>query len=378
MALPPPARIGASFPEIDTPALIIDLDAFERNLAAMVNEGQRLGVGIRPHAKTHKSPAIAAKQIALGAVGICCQKVAEAEIFVASGIADVLISNEVVGARKLERLAALARHARIAVCADSSDAIEALAAAAANARVRIEVLVEIDVGGRRCGVMPGEPAVDFARTIASFPSLSFGGLQAYYGTAQHMRSPEERRNAIAEAAELTARTKSLLLSAGFECRTIGGAGTGTYELEGASRVWNELQPGSYIFMDADYAKNRRDDGRNAPAFEHALFVVATVMSLSPGRAVIDAGHKALSNDSGYPTILNRPELCYGRPSDEHGVLDFGGDTGSPRLGERVLLIPGHCDPTVNLYDWYVGVRGFGTPEARVEVLWPVAARGAVT
>jgi D-serine deaminase-like pyridoxal phosphate-dependent protein len=378
MASSPPARIGAPFSEIDTPALLIDLDAFERNLDAMANEGRRLGIRLRPHAKTHKSPAVAAAQTARGAVGICCQKVSEAEVFVASGIADVLISNEVVGASKIERLARLARHARIAVCADHAEAIEALAAAAGNAGSRVEVLVEIDVGGRRCGVAPGAAAVELAAKIASFPSLSFAGLQAYFGSAQHLRRPEERRAAISSAGAVTAETMRLLVGAGFECKTVGGGGTGTYELEGISRVWNELQPGSYVFMDADYAKNTRDEENPAPAFEHALFVLTTVMSLSQDWAVVDAGHKALSNDSGFPAVWGKPDVSYGRPSDEHGVLDFGTGSWRPYLGEKLLLVPGHCDPTVNLYDWFAGVRHFGTPKATVETLWPVAARGAVT
>src|SRR5215469_1094749 len=322
MALPPPARIGAPFSEIDTPALLIDLDAFERNLDAMANEGRRLGVRLRPHAKTHKSPVIAAMQIARGAVGVCCQKVSEAEVLVAGGIADVLISNEVLGAPKLERVARLARQARIGVCADHPKAVEALAAAATRAGSHIEVLTEIDVGGRRCGVAPGAAAVELAAKIASFPSLSFAGLQAYFGTAQHLRQPDERRAAIASARDQTAETARLLAAAGFKCKTIGGGGTGTYELEGISGLWNELQPGSYIFMDADYAKNTWDTESAAPAFEHALFVLATVMSLSSDRAVIDAGHKALSNDSGFPTTLGKPGVLYGRPSDEHGVLEF--------------------------------------------------------
>jgi D-serine deaminase-like pyridoxal phosphate-dependent protein len=234
------------------------------------------------------------------------------------------------------------------------------------------------VGGRGGGWPGGGPAAGLAAKIASFPSLSFGGLQAYEGAAQHLRKPEERRAAIASARALTAGTVRLLGTAGFECPTVGGGGTGTYELEGLSGVWNELQPGSYIFMDGDYARNSRDEDSHAPAFEHALFVLATVMSLSPDRAVIDAGHKALSNDSGFPAIWGRPEVSYGRPSDEHGVLDFGRAAWRPALGEKLLLIPGHCDPTVNLYDWFVGVRRFGTPDACVEALWPVSARGAVT
>lgn len=375
----PPAQIGAPLAEIDTPALIIDLDAFERNLDTMAAAASQLGVRLRPHAKTHKSPIIAAKQIARGAVGLCCQKVAEAEILVAGGVSDVLVSNEVVGMRKLERLASLARHARISVCVDDAAVVEQLAQAAEKAGSQIEVLVEIDVGAGRCGVRPGPAAAILARQVAGARFLSFGGLQAYHGAAQHLRTPEERRAAIAGAANATKETLRALEDAGLQCRTIGGAGTGTFELEGASGIWNELQAGSYIFMDADYARNVTEGARNAHVFEHALFVLATVMSTGAGeRAVIDAGHKALSNDSGFPSVLGRPDLRYHRPSDEHGLLDFDDASSRLAIGDRVTLIPGHCDPTVNLYDWYVGVRGFGTPDARVEALWPVAARGAVT
>ena len=311
MPSPPPAEVGAPFSEIDTPALIIDLDAFERNLDAMAAAVGKLGVRLRPHAKTHKSPLIAAKQIARGAVGMCCQKVAEAEILVAGGVGDVLVSNEVVGARKLERLASLARHARISVCVDDPAMIEQLALAAERAGSQIEVLVEVDVGARRCGVRPGPAATGLARQITGSRSLAFGGLQAYHGSAQHLRTPEERRAAIASAANATTETLRFLNEAGFHCRTIGGAGTGTFELEGASGIWNELQAGSYIFMDADYAKNVADGARNASPFEHALFVLATVMSTASGeRAVVDAGHKALSNDSGFPVCPGpaRPAL----------------------------------------------------------------------
>jgi D-serine deaminase-like pyridoxal phosphate-dependent protein len=379
MPMLPPAEIGAPFAAVDTPALLIDLDAFERNLDAMAAAAKKLGVRLRPHAKTHKSPMIATKQIARGAVGVCCQKVSEAEVLVAGGVSDVLVSNEVVGAYKLERLAKLARHARIGVCVDHPDMITQLTAAADRAGSQIEVLVEIDVGAKRCGVAPGSAAVALARQIASTRALSFGGLQAYYGSAQHMRSPAERRAAIDAASKATAETVRPLADAGFACRTIGGAGTGTFELEGASGIWNELQPGSYIFMDADYAKNIADDGRNASRFEHALFVLATVMSRpTDHRAVVDAGLKALSTDSGFPVIHGHPDMRFHRAADEHGVIDLEGAAGRPQLGEKIFLIPGHCDPTVNLYDWYVGIRGFGTPNAHVETLWPVAARGAIT
>jgi 3-hydroxy-D-aspartate aldolase len=375
----PPADIGAPLSAVDTPALLIDLDAMTRNLERMAARVKALGVRLRPHAKTHKSPAIAARQIALGAVGVCCQKVSEADALVADGIGDVLVSNEVVGERKLARLAALAKRARIGVCIDQPESIGLLAEAARAAGSRIDVLVEIDVGARRCGVAPGSAASVLAAEIARCEHLRFAGLQAYHGSAQHLRTPQERHAAIDAARAAVRETLRHLMSAGFSCETVAGAGTGTFLIEGGSGVWNELQPGSYVFMDRDYARNTPDEGANAPMFEHALFVLATVMSaISPAQAVIDAGHKALSNDSGFPAVWQRPDIGYHRPSDEHGVLVYA--EGAKRLawGDKVLLVPGHCDPTVNLYDWYVGVRGFGTPDAHVETLWPVTARGAVT
>jgi len=378
MPLPPPAREGDRLEEVDTPALVIDLDAFEANLAAMAEAGRRLGVRLRPHAKTHKSPVIALKQIAAGAVGVCCQKVSEAELLAEGGVGDILLSNEVVGPRKLDRLAALARRCRLAVCTDSLANIADLEQAAARHRAKLQVLVEIDVGGGRCGASPGAEAARLAREVAAAEHLIFAGLHAYYGSAQHMRSPPERRAAIESAARLTRSTIAALAEVGLHAPVVTGAGTGTFELEAASGVWNELQPGSYIFMDADYARNAPDPAARVPPFAHALFVYATVMSLPhPERAVIDAGLKALSTDSGLAEPWGLPGAVYKRPSDEHGIIDLTGSFARLRLGEKLLLVPGHCDPTVNLHDWYVAVRGLHTANARVEALWPVAARGAV-
>jgi D-serine deaminase-like pyridoxal phosphate-dependent protein len=377
MALPPPAAPGMPFDEIDTPALIVDLDALERNLRAMAETLAPTGIRLRPHAKTHKSPVIARRQLALGAVGVCCQKVSEAEVLVDGGVDDVLVTNEVVGARKLERLAALARRARIGVCVDDARNARDISAAAVRFGAEIEVMVEIDVGAGRCGVAPGEPAVKLAEAVAALPGLSFGGLQAYHGAAQHLRRAEEREAAISRAAGLTRETMELLGKAGLACRTVGGAGTGTYLLEAGSGVWNELQCGSYVFMDADYARNLDAEGKPFADFEQALFVLATVMSRpAEGRAVLDAGLKALAFDSGPPVVHGRAGVSYEGASDEHGKLGFAAGKAALRPGERVLLIPGHCDPTVNLHDWYVAVRGLHWEGAFVEAVWPVAARGA--
>jgi 3-hydroxy-D-aspartate aldolase len=365
----PPAEPGMSIDEVDTPALLLDLDAFEANLDLMAALAAKAGVQLRPHAKTHKSPVIAKMQIARGAVGQCVQKVAEAEILAWGGVNDILVSNEVVSARKLARLAALSRIAEVAVCVDAADSISLLEQAAESAGGRLTAFVEIDVGAGRCGAATNPEAVALAQRIAASPRLRFGGLQAYQGRAQHQRSPEEREASIGAAVRTTAALVEDLRKIGLDCPVVTGAGTGTFALEAASGVYTELQVGSYIFMDADYARNEP-----APPFRQALFVLSSVMSAPrPGLAVIDAGHKAVAIDSGPPLVWNYQGAAYAGASDEHGKVTLSAEAEAPRLGDRVWLAPGHCDPTVDRYDWYVGVRG-----SRVECLWPVAARGAMT
>lgn len=361
----PPAEVGQRLDEIDTPALLLDLDAFESNLRLMMTSVNRR-VRVRPHAKTHKSVDIARAQLAAGAVGLCCQKVSEAEVLVEGGIGDVLVSNEVLGAQKLARLAALSRRAKIGVCVDHADALRALAESGAEC----DVYVELEVGMQRCGVEP-DMVLNLAKQIRQCPRLRFGGLQAYHGRAQHVRSLAERQAAITAAAQKVFHTKSLLKEAGIECPIVTGAGSGTYMLEVEAGAWDEIQPGSYVFMDADYARN--EWAAPLPRFRHALFVLATVMSRPAAeRAIVDAGLKASSVDSGMPEVWQRPGLAYRGASDEHGRIEIGPGAAAPRLGEKLLLVPGHCDPTVNLYDWYVALR-----EGRVEAVWPVGARGAV-
>jgi 3-hydroxy-D-aspartate aldolase len=378
MSTHPPAAPGMSLADVDTPALIVDVDAFERNLRRMADAVGQAGLRLRPHAKTHKSPEVARRQLALGAVGVCCQKVAEAEVMVAGGITDVLVSNEVAGARKLARLAALARQARIGVCVDDAASVEEIERAAGGAGASIDVLVEIDVGGRRCGVAPGAAAAQLALRVAAAKHLRFQGLQAYYGSAQHVRDAAERQAHIDRAVAQVEATLSALGAVGLKAQIVSGAGTGTYEHEAASRVYNELQPGSYVFMDADYARNKRADGGPFDRFEHALFVYASVMSApAPERRVLDAGLKALAFDSGMPVPWQLSGAVYLRPSDEHGNLDVAACPQPPGRGDKLLLVPGHCDPTVNLHDWYVAVRGLHGRAARVEAVWPVAARGAL-
>jgi D-serine deaminase-like pyridoxal phosphate-dependent protein len=367
-----PARIGDRLLEVDTPALIVELDALERNVAAMAAAVEGRGVRLRPHAKSHKCPDIARRQIAAGAVGVCCQKVGEAEAFVTAGVTDVLITNEIVGAPKLARLASLARNASLGVLVDDRANVCSLAAAMRAAGASIDVLVEVDVGAHRCGVLPGAPALELARAVAGEPALRFAGLHAYQGAAQHLRRPAERRAASARAAELAFETRTLIEQAGIDCGTVTGAGTGTFALERDSGIYTELQPGSYVFMDADYGRNERADGEIR--FEQSLFIWTTVMSTpAPDRAIVDAGLKAFAVDSGMPLVADAPGLELIKASDEHGVVRIAPGTTGPGLGDRLKLVPGHCDPTVNLYDWIVAVRN-----NQVEALWPVAARGALT
>ena len=368
MLQPPPAEPGMREEEVDTPALLLDLDAFEHNLDTMAALLAPTGAKLRAHAKTHKSAVIAGLQMVRGAVGQCVQKVAEAEALAWGGIPDILVSNQVVGARKLARLAALSGISRVAVCVDDEVQVRGCEAAAEAAGIRLAVLVEIDVGAARCGVPPGPPAVALAERIAASPHLTFGGLQAYHGSAQHRRTPEERATAIAGAVEAARRTVEQLRQRGLACPIVGGAGTGTFRHEAASGVFTEIQAGSYAFMDADYARNQ-----DPPPFRQSLFVLATVMSRSiAGVCVVDAGHKAVPTDSGLPLVAGRPGLRYAGASDEHGKLLVEDGGAAPPLGEKLRLVPGHCDPTVDRYDWYVGVR-----KGRVECLWPIAARGGM-
>ncbi|HEX4235042.1 MAG TPA: DSD1 family PLP-dependent enzyme [Caldimonas sp.] len=376
----PIARRGDAVESVDTPALVVDLDAMERNLVAMAAFARERGVRLRPHAKMHKSAAIARLQIAAGAVGVCVQKTSEAEALAAAGIDDIYISNEVVDRAKLDRVAALAARIRLAIAVDSVTGIERLAAAMKGVPATIDVLVEVDVGHGRCGA-PAAAAGELAlQVVACAPpegGLRFAGLQAYHGAAQHLRSVAEREVAARHAASLARAAQASVGAVGIACPLVSGGGTGTFAFDAASGVWSELQVGSYLFMDRDYADNA--PASTAPRFEHALFVKAQVVSRGAAHAVIDAGHKSHALDSGPPRLWQRDETWVSG-GDEHGIVRpaAGGSAGSlPALGETVWLIPGHCDPTVNLHDRYVCVRG-GLDRGVVEVVWPIEARGCVS
>jgi len=371
-----PARVGDAVTDVDTPALILDLDRFEGNLARLMSAVQGRGIRVRPHAKSHKCVEIARRQMAAGAIGICCQKTSEAEAFLAGGITDVLISNEVVGDRKTARLAQLAARypgAKVGVCVDDPRAVAQLARACEHARTQLDVYIELDVGHNRAGVTDIGAVVALGQAITSQASLVLRGLHAYFGNAQHLRSIAERRQAIAAATAAAQAAQRALIAAGLRCDVITGAGTGTFMLEAASGVYTEIQPGSYVMMDIDYAKNEQELAW--PAFEQSLMILTTVMSrrkdAQHDRATLDAGLKSFSTDSG-PALPAFAGWQVRGVSDEHTVLERNGAGPDLLLGDKPLLIPGHIDPTVNLHDWIVAVRG-----DRVEAVWPIDARGAI-
>ena len=367
-------RVGDPVATVETPALVIDLDAMERNLAAMAAFARTHGVRLRPHAKMHKSATIAKSQIAAGAVGVCVQKLSEAEVLADAGIADIFISNEVIDVPKLTRVAALAGRIKVAIAVDSVLGVDRLAEECKAARSELDVFVEIDVGQGRCGVSPADAGA-LAHHVVS-RGLRFAGLQAYQGGAQHVRGAAEREAAAHNAANLVRTAQASITSAGIACPLVTGGGTGTFAFESTSGVFGELQAGSYLFMDGDYADNEPAD--HAPRFELALFVKSQVMSRGASHVVVDAGLKAYAIDSGLPRVWRR-ELEMSNFGDEHGVLRPSGNGSAadlPELGETVWLVPGHCDPTVNLHDAYVAVRG-GLERGVVEALWPVDTRGCL-
>lgn len=368
-----PAKPGMDEADIQTPCLVLDLDALERNVKKMGDFAKAAGMRHRSHGKMHKSVDVQKLQESLGgACGVCCQKVSEAEVFARGGIKDVLVSNQVTAPQKIDRLAGLPKlGARTICCVDDIANIANLSAAAVKHGTQIECLVEIDCGAGRCGVTTTPAVVELAKAIDAADGLKFAGLQAYQGAMQHLDSYAEREGKTQIAIDMVKDAVDTLKADGLECDIVGGGGTGSYYFESASKVFNELQCGSYAFMDADYGRildengNRIDEGE----WENALFILTTVMSHAKAdKAIVDAGLKAQSVDSGLPFIFGRTDVKYVKCSDEHGVVADEG--GMLKVNDKLKLVPGHCDPTCNVHDWYVGVRG-----GKVETVWPISARG---
>ncbi|MCB2119442.1 MAG: DSD1 family PLP-dependent enzyme [Rhodobacteraceae bacterium] len=368
-----PAKPGMDEADIQTPCLILDLDALERNITKMGDYAKAHGMRHRVHGKMHKSVDVAKLQEKLGgAVGVCCQKVSEAEVFVRGGIKDVLVSNQVRDPLKIDRLAQLPKlGSRIIVCVDDIANVTDLSAAAVRHGTELEVFIEIDCGAGRCGVTTTEAVVAIAKAVDAAPGLKFTGIQAYQGAMQHMDKYEDRKAKLDTAIAMVKDAVEGLKAAGLEPELVSGGGTGSYYFESNSGVYNELQCGSYAFMDADYGRILDKDGHRIDQgeWENAFFILTQVMShVKADKAVCDAGLKAQSVDSGLPVVYGRTDVKYIKCSDEHGVIED--PAGVLKVGDKLKLVPGHCDPTANVHDWYVGVRG-----GKVEVVWPVSARG---
>ena len=362
--------------EIDTPALVLDLTVLEQNLDFMAAHARAAGTGLRPHAKAHKSAWVATEQIKRGAIGICCQKVSEAAAFVAEGFDSILISNEVVGLQKIQRMAELAIAADITFCVDNDRDLQAYDDLASDYGVRLGVLIDLQGGWYRPGVASTARVVEIAKQVDSFDHLQLRGLQAYNAAAQHIADFDLRTASTVEFGERMVEAVAALNQAGLDSSMVSGGGTGTYDIDPLHGPYTEIQPGSYAFMDGGYLENRDTHGNQRKDFGLSLFVLAAVMSRpSPGVAIIDCGTKGISIGHGMPLVClmsgARSEFELVRAADEHGAIDLKGH--DLNIGDRLLLVPHNVDPTVNLYDEYLGMRG-GT----VVEKFPVSARGKLT
>ncbi|MDQ6905386.1 MAG: DSD1 family PLP-dependent enzyme [Chloroflexota bacterium] len=360
--------IGMATTAIDTPALVIDCDAMEHNLRTMAEFFRDKPASLRPHAKTHKSPTIAHKQIALGAVGITCAKLGEAEVMTEAGIKDILVANQIIGPTKIARLIGLLHHTRVTVAVDDPENMRDLARAAAAQGVELDVLVEVNTGMNRCGVEPGEAAVQLARIASDLPGIRFRGIQAYEGHLVNIKDDDERAGRVAAAMAPIIETRRAIEAAGIPVGIVSGGGTGTFAHTGTTAGFDEVQAGSYVFMDSTYV----GVGGIGERFRPALTVLATVISRPlPERVILDIGRKTLGTDHGTPTLKGYSEgITFKGFSEEHTTMIVEGPARALRPGDTVEVIPGHVCTTVNLYDCY-----YATRNGAVEAIWPVAGRG---
>ena len=369
-----PASIGMAYDDIQTPCLILDLDSLERNIKKLGDYARAHNMRHRAHGKMHKSVDVLKLQMKLGgAIGVCCQKVSEAEVFARAGIKEILVSNQVRDLAKIDRLAAMPKisGSNVIVCVDDLKNIADLSKAAQQHGTELGVFVEIDCGAGRCGVTTTPAVVEIAKAAAAAPGLRFVGIQAYQGAMQHMDSYEDRKAKLDIAIAMVKDAVAALKKEGLEPELVSGGGTGSYMFESNSGVYNELQCGSYAFMDGDYGRILDKDGTRLDQgeWENSLFILTSVMShAKPDKAICDAGLKAQSVDSGMPFIHGRDDVKYIKCSDEHGVIEDR--DGVLKINEKLKLVTSHCDPTCNVHDWYVGVRN-----GKVESIWPVSARG---
>ena len=356
--------------EIPTPALLLDLDAFDDNINKMSSHLKARNKAFRPHGKTHKCPEVAKALINAGAIGCCAARLSEAEVFAASGIPGLLITTAVIGKEKIARAVALANKAADTIfVVDDRQNVRDINDAAGKRNAPIKLAVDLFFG--RTGIAPGQPAVELAQLIDSLPNVSFVGLQSYDGAAAHTTPFDARATRTKTTMGKAVETRAMIERAGIACPLVTGGSTGTYRFDAENPGMTELQPGSFVFMDMEYGTIGGPDGSEYRDFKNSLTVVTTVVSRPPGFAIVDGGYKAFSTDRPFtPEAVGIEGVVYGWAGDEHGRLDVSNASRDLKLGDRIEFIPPHVDPTVNLYDSIYALRG-----DRVEAIWPIAARG---
>ena len=363
MNLPP---LGCSQDDVDTPALCVDLDAMEANIASMIGTCRQHGVGWRPHTKCHKSPLIAKKLLAAGALGITCAKLGEAEVMAAGGVHDILIANMIVGPQKIARLVELRRHADPVVCVDDIEQAQAFSSAMAAAGLSLRVIIEIDIGLERVGAPPREPSVELARQIHALPGLTFAGIMGYEGHLLRLPPGDDKRRQIHAALKLLAETKELIVAAGIPCGIVSCGGTGSFKYAVEAPGITELQAGGGMFMDAFYRH-----GCHIDEWQYALTVLTSIVSRpAPDRAIIDAGRKTMDASTHVPLVVGRDDIEVGPLSAEHGQLNLQPSAQDLKIGDRLEIIPGYSDMTCVLHNHFLGFRN-----GNLEVIWPLEGRG---
>ncbi len=370
-----PVKLSEAVPieEVPTPALIIDLDLFERNLYKIQTYLHDKSIGLRCHTKMHKCPIIAHKQIAAGAIGVCAATVSEAEIMQANGITHVLITSPVVTPEKIDRVITLGvNNPDLLMVIDDIEIANLFNEAAKLSGIQLRVLIDLDPGMGRTGIETGDPALSLGRHIVdNCDSLRFGGLQMYAGHCMHIEGFENRRGKYNHIMEKGAETKTLFEESGIEVPVFSGGGTGTFNIEAGLGLMTELQAGSYIFMDIEYREIGGEGSERFEDFEPSLFVLVTAISKPQQRLItVDAGFKSFASDKMVPEFRDVEGVVFHWGGDEHGIIQLTNPSREISLGDKLPMLAPHCDPTVNLYDYYYPVR-----DGMVEELWPITARG---
>jgi D-serine deaminase-like pyridoxal phosphate-dependent protein len=358
--------LGTPKDELDTPALLIDLDLFEANVGQAVELCREHGVGWRPHAKCHKSPDIGRRLIEAGAIGLTCAKLGEAEMFAAAGIPDLLIANFLAGPRKVERLVELRRKADPIICLDHIDQAIPISGAMESAGQRLRAILEIDIGLERAGVAPGRPAVELAKRVAELPGIELVGVMGYEGHLLTLENPGEKAGRICEALAQLVETAERIAAAGISCPIVSCGGTGSLPFAVSQPGITEVQAGGVIFMDTFYRYQCHLEG-----FRYALTILTTIVSRpTPGRAIIDSGRKTMNMEIAIPLVLGREDVTVDRLSAEHGILKLGPTAEDLQVGDRLELIPGYGDLTTVLHNQF-----FVLQDGKLVDIWPLTARG---